>query len=126
MIQHILLSVRSVFFCLLLVCGVASTSAIAEVGLDIVIGVPPPPVRVEVVPEPRPGLVWAPGYWRWEGNLHVWEAGHWLEERPGHRWVPEHWEERGGRHHFHPGRWEPVHERGEREQERREERREGR
>ena len=35
----------------------------------------PPPPRVEVVPAPRVGYVWAPGYWRWNGHRHVWING---------------------------------------------------
>ncbi len=36
------------------------------------IDVAPPPVRVEVVPPPRVGFVWAPGYWEWREHAHVW------------------------------------------------------
>ena len=67
----------------------------------------PPPARVVVVPTPRHGYVWAPGYWRWNGRAHVWVDGRWLRERHGYHWVPAHWEEnRRGYWHFEDGHWE--------------------
>src|ERR1700750_270735 len=64
----------------------------------VYIGVAPPP--------PRPGFVWAPGYYRWDGHQHVWVDGRFMRERRGSHWVPEHWDERHGRYHFEPGHWE--------------------
>src|SRR5258708_2494081 len=67
----------------------------------------PPAPRVVVVPATRRGYVWAPGYWRWNGNAHVWIDGRWLRERRGEHWVPAHWEEgRRGYWHFEEGHWE--------------------
>ncbi|CAN5858119.1 hypothetical protein BH11PSE12_BH11PSE12_34930 [soil metagenome] len=40
-----------------------SAQAIAQVGFNIVIGNEPPPARYAVVPAPRRGYEWAPGYW---------------------------------------------------------------
>ena len=76
--------------------------AVAVVDIDV----RPPPPRVVVVPAPRVGYVWAPGYWRWDGRRHVWVDGRWLRERRGEHWVPAHWEERRGRFHFEDGHWE--------------------
>jgi hypothetical protein len=76
----------------------------ARVFVDI--DVAPPAAQVEVVPAPRVGFVWAPGYWNWDGHRHVWVAGRWERDRPGHHWVPERWEERHGRWHFEEGRWD--------------------
>jgi hypothetical protein len=67
------------------------TPAAAQVDVSVTIGTPPPPPRYEVVPAPRAGYVWAPGYWQWEGSRHVWAPGHWIAERQGYRWVPDHW-----------------------------------
>ena len=53
------------------------------------------PVRVEEVPPPRAGYVWAPGFWEWRGGRHVWVGGHWIGERRGYHWVPDRWEQRG-------------------------------
>ena len=86
--------------------------AVAQVSLDIVIHTPPPPVRVEVVPAPRPGFVWAPGYWTWDGHHHIWSAGHWEAERPDHHFVPAQWVDTPGGWRFIPAHWEhaePAH-----------------
>jgi len=94
----------------LCVLTMLSTPAFARVNVRAGIDVPPPPARVEVVPAPRPGYVWAPGYWAWEGRRHVWREGRWIGERHGYHWVPGHWAEhqgpRGARWHFEAGHWE--------------------
>lgn len=92
--------------CPLIIFGVATFPAAADVNVGIDIGIAPPPPRVEIVPGPRPGFIWASGYWRWEGRRHIWVKGHWMRARPGYYWVAERWEPRGGRHHFEPGHWE--------------------
>jgi WXXGXW repeat (2 copies) len=111
-----MMSMRNVLLCLLVALSPV-TMAVAAVNINIDIGVPPPVPRYEVVPPPRPGYVWAPGYWRWEGRRHVWVAGNWMGARPGYYWVPPRWDPRDGRHHFESGRWERNAERGERERE---------
>ena len=70
------------------------------------VNVAPPPERVEVVPAPRAGYVWAPGYWRWDRGRHVWVKGYWVRERRGYHWVPHRWKERGKRWHFEIGHWD--------------------
>ena len=74
----------------------------------IEIGVAPPPPRVVRAPPPRPGFVWAPGYYRWDGHRHVWVDGHFIRERRGSHWVPERWVEHHGRYRFVPGHWAPA------------------
>ncbi len=54
----------------------------------------PPPPRYEVVPAPRRGYVWAPGYWNARDNRHVWQAGHWQRERAGYHYVQPTWRQR--------------------------------
>ena len=49
------------------------------------IEVAPPPDRVERVPAPRQGYIWAPGYYRWDHGHHVWTGGRWMRERQGCR-----------------------------------------
>jgi hypothetical protein len=71
----------------------------------VVVGVAPPPARVEVVPRARVGYVWTPGYWRWNGHHHVWVGGYWLPARPGWRWAPAHWAPYGARWRYYPGYW---------------------
>jgi len=39
--------------------------------LDIGIGIEPPAPRYEVVPAARPGYLWAPGVWTWNGSKHL-------------------------------------------------------
>jgi len=70
------------------------------------VAVRPPEPRVVVVPAPRRGYVWAPGYWRWNGRNHVWVDGRWMRERRGYHWEPAHWEEHRGRWSFEEGHWE--------------------
>ncbi|TAN06329.1 MAG: hypothetical protein EPN38_08730 [Rhodanobacteraceae bacterium] len=82
--------------------GVYAPTAGAQVSIGITVGTPPPPVRYEVVPPPRPGYVWAPGYWTWSGARYVWVGGIWHRARPGYvyyhpRWARDgnHWVMRG-------------------------------
>jgi hypothetical protein len=70
------------------------------------VAIAPPPDRVVIAPAVRPGYVWAPGYWRWDGRRHVWQDGHYMRERRGYHWRPSHWEERNGRYHLEEGHWE--------------------
>jgi hypothetical protein len=83
---------------------VAPVVASAAVGIDI--NVAPPAPRVEVVPPPRPGYVWAPGFYEWRGGAHVWVPGRWMGERHGYHWVPDRWEQRGDHWHHWRGHWE--------------------
>jgi len=82
----------------------APTLTLAHVGIDIDIA--PPAPRVEVVPAPRRGHVWAPGYWEYRGHSHVWVPGRWVVERRGYHWVPARWDQRGPRWHYERGHWE--------------------
>jgi len=84
--------------------GIAPTLATAGVGIDI--NIAPPPPRVEVVPAPRPGFIWAPGFWDYRGRAHVWVPGHFVRARPGYHWVPDRWDPRGPRWHHERGHWE--------------------
>lgn len=80
-------------------------SASAHTAMSIDVRIAPPVPRVEVVPAPRAGYLWSPGYWQWHSHQHVWIAGHWLRERRGYHWVPEHWEAKGAAWRFHRGYW---------------------
>jgi hypothetical protein len=98
---------RKAFVLGLVVAASAITApTIASAGVMIDIDVAPPPVRIETVPAPRVGYVWAPGFWEWRGHEHVWVEGHWMNERRGYHWVPDRWDHRGGSHyHYEPGHW---------------------
>ena len=67
---------------------------------------PPPPRYAAVGPPPAPGLVWAPGYWGWNGAAYVWAPGRWIA--PPYRgavWVPAHWARRRRGWFFVRGHW---------------------
>lgn len=70
----------------------------------VVVGVAPPPDRVEVVGvAPFPGAIWISGNWVWRDHW-VWERGYWARPpRHGARWERGRWE----RHHEHEWRWRP-------------------
>jgi WXXGXW repeat (2 copies) len=53
---------------------------------------PPAPVQ-EVVPAPRHGYVWTPGYYDYRGNQYTWVQGHYARERPGYAWREARWVE---------------------------------
>ncbi|KAF3997243.1 YXWGXW repeat-containing protein [Glaciimonas immobilis] len=66
------------------------TSVQAQVIGDVVVA--PPQPRYEIVPGPRAGYVWAPGYWRWNGRRHIWVGGHYLRAHRGYRYNAPRWE----------------------------------
>ena len=72
----------------------------------IVIQTPPPPPRVERVPPPRRGYVWAPGHYEWRGGRHVWVRGDYVRARPGYAYRAPEWRERDGRWEYNRGRWD--------------------
>jgi hypothetical protein len=82
-----------------------TTPAAAQANLNISIGTPPPAPIYEAVPVARPGYVWAPGFWNWEGGRHVWTKGHWMAERRGYAWVPDRWDHVNGNWHREEGHW---------------------
>jgi YXWGXW repeat-containing protein len=92
----------------LLCIAVFCTGAYAQVSINVEIGVPPPPPVYEVVPAPRPGYVWAPGYWGWDapGHKHAWKKGHWVRDRPGYVYTPPQWQQAPQGWVFVPERWE--------------------
>ena len=93
---------------LLVAILLATGSAIhAQVSVGVVIGAPPPPRVVAVVPvRPGPEFVWVEGYWYPVGKRYRWHEGYWT--RPpyeGARWVgPRHDGER-----YYAGYWEGEH-----------------
>jgi hypothetical protein len=91
---------------MMMAAGAVAAPTIASAGVAVDIDIAPPPVRVETVPEPRVGFVWAPGFWEWRGGAHVWVPGHYIHERHGYHWVPDRWDQRGPHWHHEPGHWE--------------------
>jgi WXXGXW repeat (2 copies) len=107
------MSMRKMLSCLSIVSSAVAMPAVAQIHViapappGIVVHVAPPMPQVEVIPGPRAGYVWAPGYWQWQGERHVWVSGRHVASRPGHYWVADGWQARDGGHHFSPGRWQP-------------------
>ncbi|MGH8111048.1 MAG: YXWGXW repeat-containing protein [Rhodanobacteraceae bacterium] len=79
--------------------------ASAQVGLSITVGTRPPPPRFERMPPPRPGYIWARGYWRWQHHRYVWVRGTWYRARPGYVYAPPRWVHRGNRWVYHASQW---------------------
>jgi hypothetical protein len=97
---------KALFLGLCIAAGGITAPVIASAGVAIDIDIAPPPLRVETVPPPREGFVWAPGYWDYRGREHVWVRGRWVRERHGYRWVSDRWEQRGPHWHHERGHWE--------------------
>ena len=74
---------------------------------EVIVRVPPPPVRVETAPPPPShDHVWDPGHWKWDGHAYVWVPGHYVHN-PHHsaKWIPGHWVERHGGWYWVEGHW---------------------
>lgn len=80
--------------------------AMAQVGVNIVIGNPPPPPRYEAAPAPRRGFVWVPGYWNQAGRKHVWMNGHWERARSGYTYRQAEWKQARGGWYLERGGWQ--------------------
>ena len=83
----------------------ASIPASARTNVDFYLNVGPPVAPVEVVPAPRVGYVWVPGYYDWRYGRYVWVRGHYMHHRPGYVYDPVRWEYRDGRYYRHAAGW---------------------
>ena len=97
---------RKLLLAALAAASIGFTAIPASADVGIYLDVAPPAPRYEVVPAPRVGYVWQPGYWQWRDGRHVWARGHWVRERKGYYWHPSRWEQRDGRWAFERGRWD--------------------
>src|SRR5258708_15678407 len=88
---------RKLMLAALFAGSVESFAVPAAARTEVILNFAPPPVRYEVVPEPRVGHVWVPGFWEWRGHRHFWVAGHWVRERRGYVYAPARRIERDGR-----------------------------
>lgn len=100
------MSIRGALLSIALGMSAFALPGIGHAGVNVDIDIAPPAPREEVVPAPRPGFIWAPGYWAWSGHEHTWTAGRWERERSGQHWVPERWEQHGNKWHFEKGHWD--------------------
>ena len=71
----------------------------------VYLSIAPPEARHEVVPAPRRGYVWSPGYWDARGSRHVWRVGHWERNRRGYHFTAPAWTQRDNRWELQRGRW---------------------
>lgn len=91
---------------LLSACVVAPPRARVVETVQLRVGTPPPPLRVEVQPAPpAPQWYWHPGHWRWDGRAYYWEAGHWVEPRANQIFVPARWVADRGAWVYEPAHW---------------------
>ena len=97
---------RKLLLAALAVSSIGLAPLPAASAVDIYLDIAPPAPRYEVLPAPRPGYAWQPGYWDWRDGRHHWRKGYWVKERPGYYWHPSRWEQRGGRWHMERGRWD--------------------
>jgi hypothetical protein len=81
------------------------TNVTTAAAADIYVEIAPPALRYEVVPAPRVGYVWTPGYWDWRGNRHVWVDGAYVIDRPGYYYERPQWIQREGRWYLQRGEW---------------------
>lgn len=86
--------------------GAVVVPAPAAASAGVYVQIAPPAPRYEVIPAPRHGYVWVPGYWDWRGHHHVWVRGVWVRERVGYRYRPHQWVEHDGRWAFNRGGWD--------------------
>ncbi|HTS21361.1 MAG TPA: hypothetical protein VMN79_06060 [Casimicrobiaceae bacterium] len=101
------MNVRKALVGALLAISVGSVAGFAQAAhVDLDVTVAPPPDRVEQVPPPRAGYVWAPGYWRWDHGHHVWTKGRYIHDRPGHHWNHDQWVRNGDHWRFEAGHWD--------------------
>ena len=80
----------------------AAQARVVEYEVDIA----PPAPRVEVVPAPREGYIYEPGYWAYDGRQYVWRDGEFVARREGHHWVPHAMERHGEHWVFRSGHWD--------------------
>ena len=91
---------------LALLLASSATALSLPAAAEIYVNIAPPAPRYEVVPAPRTGYVWVPGFWDWRGNHHVWIKGHYERERHGYHWHPNRWVESNGHYVLERGRWD--------------------
>ncbi|ALN60897.1 hypothetical protein GLA29479_9 [Lysobacter antibioticus] len=84
--------------------GVHAPQAQARTYVDVDVRVAPPPPRYERV-RVRPGYVWAPGHWRWDGRGYRWIGGHYVVARRGYVYVGPRWHPYGPAWRFRDGYW---------------------
>lgn len=97
---------RRISSMLLAVLLLSSAGAQAAPRISEALDREPPAPLYEATPSERPGYVWTPGCWKWDGKRMVWSFGRWIAKRPGYDWVPDGWEKRADKWYFAEGYWQ--------------------
>ena len=95
--------------CLLLITTHEAVIAESNIQWGVTIssgGTPPPAVRYEPLPPPRPAHVWVRGYWAWDGNDYRWVPGRWERARVGYVYVQPEWMQGPQGWQFRQGGWQ--------------------
>ena len=71
----------------------------------IYVDIAPPEPRREMIPDARPGYVWAPGHYVYRHGQYRWVSGKYVREVRGKYYHPGHWVERNGRWVFVQPGW---------------------
>jgi len=96
---------RKLLLAALAVSSIGLVPLPAAAAVSVYLDVAPPAPRYEVLPAPRHGYVWQPGFWEWRGDRYYWRKGYWVRERPGYYFHPSRWEQRDGRWYLERGGW---------------------
>jgi hypothetical protein len=103
--MRFMLSIRSLFFALVLLAISAASSA--QVGILVSIRIAPPELPVYEQPIcPEDGYIWTPGYWAYGNDDYFWVPGTWvMAPEVGYLWTPGYWGGDGDDYVFHEGYW---------------------
>ena len=105
--MRFILSIRTLFFALVVLC--MSAASFAQIGVAITIGPPALPVYEQPLC-PGDGYIWTPGYWAYDYGFddYYWVPGTWvLAPEVGFLWTPAYWGWGGDRFVFYEGYWGP-------------------
>jgi hypothetical protein len=104
------MKLRTAFAGVLLAIGAAAVPTMGQarvVEFDVTVAPPAPPVAVAVTPPaPRPGFIYEPAHYAWDGQRFVWIDAQFIAERPGHVYTPYVLDRRGEKWHFRAGHWD--------------------
>ena len=103
--MRFILSIRSLFFMLMLLA--ISVASSAQIGIGISIRIAPPELPIYEQPIcPEDGYIWTPGYWAYGDDDYYWVPGTWvMAPEVGYLWTPGYWGGDGDDYIFHEGYW---------------------
>jgi hypothetical protein len=103
---------KKLFAAAIAAIGFAAFPAASQEVLFTTIDSPPPAMKVEVVPAPRVGYVYTPGYWDYKDRTYVWVEGTFVPERKGYVYVAPRYEQKEGKWRMYSSRWVTEEEHG--------------